>query len=316
MWPETIRSFDDFVVRCSANDLLVQDITKIIEDQRLKTGSMKAQRRIPIEARADDIDEDWPGYEMDTMELEEAANTEQAWSSSHYERGFGSPAHPELRHKSYDSWAAAILMELCRQSDKGVVLKFGKYNSSCQFGTAPYLWSNADKIWYDQHHHIPAQSWNLSKYSIVLRVSFLNLRWRKSWHPYNVSQTETAAPMIARSPPSIVICDTFPYHCQRIPHGRFIIPSDHLPPRLTHNQYFQLKNGEALIDQYLVDEDDIIDTLSRFISGSSEVPLGLDDDPVKTAPYCSSIGDVLQCGADDFAKAVEGDKDATLGDED
>lgn len=130
--------------------------------------------------------------------------------------------------------------------------------------------------------------------------------------------SEHSANIITSRPASLVICDLFPYACARIPHGRFILPSDSLRT-VIYGRKFTLDEG--ILDQYSVDCDDVVDSLLCFLDSSSQATIGLCERPVQTSIYVHSLQSVWQAvvaelagisgqdgsGADDEGSAEEQD---------
>lgn len=116
-WPSKgVHSLDDYAVDLTADDLLVRDITKILETRRkarnpINMAQLHDWSSSEISTSLSDIDTH-PEYTGNDVDDEPR---EVAWSSSDYRRGFGSFDHPQLRGSTYDVWTAAVVMEICRQ---------------------------------------------------------------------------------------------------------------------------------------------------------------------------------------------------------
>ena len=121
-WPSNgTHGMEEYAIDMTADKLLVRDMVKILETRRLKCGSIKARNPIEMvplhDLSLDEISTSLSDVENDSDDAEGDVNNERrdAWSSSDYRRGFGSFRHPELKGATYDVWAAAVLMEICRQ---------------------------------------------------------------------------------------------------------------------------------------------------------------------------------------------------------
>ena len=107
-------------------------------------------------------------------------------------------------------------------------------------------------------------------------------------------------------PPSLIVCDLFPYTCTRLPHGRFIFPSDILP-EIVYREDFTLKEG--LLDQYSVDYDDVVDSILSILDGKPETTVGLCNRIVQASDYVHWLREVWRAVPQKLAVVSE-DEDA------
>ena len=135
-WPSNAtHSLDEFVINLTSDDLLVRDIVNILETRSLKWGTMKARNPIDMVESLSDIDMD---HGEDGGDEDDEAH--DYWSSSDYKRGFGSFEHQELRGTTYEVWAAAVVMEICRQRSVTHTLNtLIRFNSVSLVGKSSYL---------------------------------------------------------------------------------------------------------------------------------------------------------------------------------
>ena len=159
---------------------------------------------------------------------------------------------------------------------------------------------------YDLDKEPPCPVWRLGARTPIAPVSFLRLSWHHGFEPWCVRSSEYSAKVIASHPPSLVICDLFPYACARFPHSRFLLPSDSLP-EVSYGRKFTLKEG--LLDQYSVDCDDIVDSILNILDGKSQTTIGLCNRPIQTSRYIHYLQDVWQAVATELAKASEDEDD-------
>ncbi len=122
------------------------------------------------------------------------------------------------------------------------------------------------------------------------------LRGTESFHTRGTRNSEYSAKRVSRGLPSVAICDLFPYSCIRLPHSRYILPSDHLP--LTEiRRGILIRLTEGLLEQYQVDSDEVMDTLSQLLDGKAQVMMGISDRPVCTSDYVCNLAKVWKAGA-------------------
>ena len=193
-----------------------------------------------------------------------------------------------------------VFTDLCRGN--GTVLDVGVKHSLSRYWMASYVWSADDISRYDQDKEPPCPVWRLGRSTPVIPVSFLRLSWSHGLEPWCVRSSEYSAGRIASRPPSLIICDLFPYSCARIPHGRFLLPSDSLP-EVSYGKTFTLKGP---LERYSVDHDDIVDSILYMLDGKSHATLGLDSRPIQLSRYLSSLQDVLQAVAEEYTPDDEG----------
>ena len=147
----------------------------------------------------------------------------------------------------------------------------------------------------------PRRTYHFDKKTPVLPLSFIRLHWQKSWAPHGTSNSRTMAPQINQRRPSLVICDLHPLECIRLPHNRFLIPSEQLLPEilLWHSHFFHV---EGSIDRFSVDCDQLVDTLMAVFYGGSRVSLGLGCEDITSSDYCCCLDTILEVGVDNFRR--------------
>lgn len=115
----------EYTIDLTSDDQLVSDIERALDAYAVKGHSVKAQKPIPIglisEDPEDPEDGDTEGFtSVGGLAAGDkggpAALSAKDWSTSHYRRGFGSTAHPELRGPTYEAWASEALLEICRHA--------------------------------------------------------------------------------------------------------------------------------------------------------------------------------------------------------
>ena len=188
-----------------------------------------------------------------------------------------------------------------------------------RYWLAYYIWSEDDKSRYDRDKEPPCPVWRLDPRTPIVPIGFLRLVWNRDFQPWCVRSSEFTARVIVRHPPSLVVCDLFPYNCTRLPHGRFILPSNILPETV-YRQDFTLEEG--LLDQYSVDYDDVIDSILSMLDCKPETTIGLCNRIIQASEYVYYLGEVWQAVLPDLAIAstdeddIMEDEDAIMEDED
>ncbi len=124
-------TFSEYAVRFDTPDHLVRDIETILQRSKRQTNSMKPCRQIPLcplhtvdiyevdshpETRLIADEDSIDGRESLEANSEDESHPLEKWSTSTFDRGYGSAAHPELRGLTYEVWAAESLIKLCRKS--------------------------------------------------------------------------------------------------------------------------------------------------------------------------------------------------------
>ena len=105
-WPVE-KPFDDYMINLKSDRGLVQDVEELLCSRQLNIGLMKAQVPVDMNTNTDPAG---------TNKIKDRnLPTESTWSSSGFQRGFGSSLHDSLRGATYKVWAAEALLELCRQ---------------------------------------------------------------------------------------------------------------------------------------------------------------------------------------------------------
>ena len=181
------------------------------------------------------------------------------------------------------------------------MLDLGKLNPDCRFVAIRYIWSQADKDRYDRDGEPPRRHWHIDKRTPIIPLTFLELHYLRDWHPHSVSTSEFTSRLIADRLPSLVVCDLFPHTCIRMAHSRFIMTSDQLPKELRRFTQAVLEDIDGgPLDQYHVDEDEILEAILMLLSGRSRVQMGLCKTEIHTDRYCRQLRDVLAAGFEGY----------------
>ena len=96
---------------------------------------------------------------------------------------------------------------------------------------------------------------------------------------------------------SVVICDLFPYSCMRLPHSRYILPSDRLSLTEFEKKGGFIKPTEGLLEQYQVDSGEVMDMLSHLLDGKQQAMLGIHNTPIRLSDYVCNLATVWRAGA-------------------
>ena len=173
----------------------------------------------------------------------------------------------------------------------------GPRNPKGRFYVAQYVWSQADKDQYDQERQPPQRAWHFDKYTPVVPVSFLILRATGSFHARAVRTSEAWAESSGGDRRSVVICDLFPYSCIRLPHSRYILPSEQLSQTGFRKKAGSIKPTEGLLEQYQVDGGKVMDMLSQLLDGQEQAMFGIYNMPIHLRDYVCNLATVWQAGA-------------------
>lgn len=173
----------------------------------------------------------------------------------------------------------------------------GPRNPLGRFFVAPYIWSQADKDQYDQELKPPQRAWHFDKHTPIVPVSFLMLRATGSFHAVRVSNSKEWAKSSGGHRPSVVICDLFPYSCMRLPHSRYILPSDQLCQTKVGKKCGSIQPTEGLLEQYQVDGGKVMDMLSHLLDGQEQAMFGIYNTPIRLSDYICNLATVWQAGA-------------------
>lgn len=183
------------------------------------------------------------------------------------------------------------------------MLDFGKRNTMGRFFVARYPWTRKEQEHYDRHGEPPRRSWHVEKDVPLVRVAFMTLGSMDDLYP----KARSAASYLVNCllfyrEPCIIVCDLFPYTSVRQPHGRFIFPSDHLPSKFVNYKSVKLSSG--LLDQWYVDEADIMKVITSLATGKEEVLMGFTRMSVTASSYRCSTRDALKAGITNYALPV------------
>ena len=192
---------------------------------------------------------------------------------------------------------------MCKCRGKGLIVDLGKRNKLCRFGIVRYTWSWIDKDRYDQKGQLPC-TFGIDKRIPVVALSFAPLHWDYGPTPRNIGPSGFAARLLSKRPPTLVVCDMFPYSCIRFPHARFVVPHDKLPTILGRGGVVPLKH---IWEHHRVEPYELTDVLTSALRGRPREAFcsGSNPTPARTQDYCYFLQDALQQGVVDWATTID-----------
>lgn len=189
----------------------------------------------------------------------------------------------------------------------------GKRNKRCRFVLLRYTWSKLEQIQYDRDGTLPGQIWRFDKRTPVIPLTFARSETPNTLYLRGTRASEYASDLIKSRPATLVVMDLFPPNCQRLEHGRCILPSTELPLPMRVHKYVHLISG-GILDQYLVDEDKLIETiwsLTGDAGDSTQTAVGSRKVMIDMSDYCWFIQDVLKAGVDQIVDLDSDEDDST-----
>ncbi|KAL8653832.1 MAG: hypothetical protein Q9210_001861 [Variospora velana] len=327
IWPpEDLHVLEELRVDTSSNRCTVEDIERILANTEQRAGSAKTRRKLntrtalgelPNEADVDDED-------VNSMDIEDADDVDAEgvggadvypearadeypmkafprWDTMDIRRGFGWPEHDRLQGFTYEQWAFEALTEVCRKWGCGLIQDLGRRNRRARYIIHMHPWTNKEKEHYDRTHEQPLRAWHLHKSTLIVPVTFIRLGPASEFGFQGSSNSEWTAKVLMehRATPCIFICDAFPFRCIRQPHGRFVIPSGQLPVDFVRLSGDRVPES-GLWDQYLFDEDKVMEGVLGAIRHKPFVKFGSDGCEICPKEYFCKPQDVLQSGIDDW----------------
>ncbi|KAL8685931.1 MAG: hypothetical protein Q9218_007457 [Villophora microphyllina] len=158
------------------------------------------------------------------------------------------------------------------------------------------LWEDKDR--YDTDGELPHRAWEVESGIKIIPIHFVRLNWVHGFQPiaqYSIGQQK----MIIDNRRSIVIGDAIPPARLRRSHGRFMIPSDKFPaPHLSNESKMVRLRDFHLVDEFIVDEDDLVSALTKLANATTMVETGSSRAPVKIGQCTASLREFFQKGAD------------------
>lgn len=129
-WPTNqLEILREYTFKLTPDDELFRGLERILHLTQHQQGSMRAQRKIPIDtspltdlAQLDFVYNRPEAADETVVNLTDQTALGSSWSSEGYRRGFGSWLHGSCRgniktnKSTYESWAAEALLEICGKS--------------------------------------------------------------------------------------------------------------------------------------------------------------------------------------------------------
>ncbi|KAL8840117.1 MAG: hypothetical protein Q9170_001465 [Blastenia crenularia] len=336
VWPrEDLHILEELRVATSSGRRTVEDIERILANTEQRAGSAKTRRKLnaptPLDELPDGADVD--DEDVDGMDIDDADNVDAEgvggvdgqgavdmdvypdvrrdaipmralplWDTMDMRRGFGSAEHDRIHAFTYEQWAFEALTEVCRKWGSGLIQDLGRRNKRARYIVHMHPWTAKEIEHYDRTHEQPLRAWHLHKTTLVVPVTFIRLGPASEFGFQGSSNSEWTAKelMDHRATPCLFICDAFPFQCIRQPHGRFVIPSGQLPVDFVRRSGDRVPNA-GLWDQYLFDEDKVMDGVLAVIRHEHLMKFGSDGLEIRPQEYFCKLQDVLQSGIDDWA---------------
>ena len=140
--------------------------------------------------------------------------------------------------------------------------------------------------------------WNCAVNTPFVPLSFARATWTGDWAPGATRPTVEAYEEIAKRPPSLVIFDLYPVQCQRIPHGRFVVPSEFLIRHLRRCNRNLLRAGNGIIDEYYVEHDHLVEVLTAPLREDGKIAIDRAKRTFEAADYLCDTTSTHQAGVE------------------
>ncbi|KAL8958248.1 MAG: hypothetical protein Q9193_004655 [Seirophora villosa] len=327
IWPpEDLPILEELRVDKSSDRRTVESIERILATTERRAGSAKTRRKLDTRITLDELpteagvdDENFDGEDVDVVgnvvgegagdvdvypearEDEYPMKAFPRWDTMDIRRGFGSPDHDRLQGFTYEQWAVEALTEVCRKWGHGLIQDLGRRNRTARYIIHMHPWTVKEQEHYDRTHEQPLRAWHLHKSTLVVPVTFIRLGPASEFGFQGSSNSEWTARVLMeyRATPCLFVCDSFPFRCIRQPHGRFVIPSGQLPANFVRLSGDRVPDS-GLWDQYLFDEDKVMEGVLGVIRHEPLVKFGSDGLEIRPQEYFCKLQDVLQSGIDDW----------------
>ncbi|KAL8883029.1 MAG: hypothetical protein Q9198_000067 [Flavoplaca austrocitrina] len=198
---------------------------------------------------------------------------EGVWTSFDLWKGLGSSS-TDIRLPTTPVWQSERFMEMCRMRRRGLPLDVGRKNNSCRWGVVDYDWSPSEISRYDATRQIPRRVWNFEPCTPMVPVMFDEMQWLVGSGPRGVRDWPNI-----EMPKCVLVCGLYSAYNVRVSHGRLVLPSHML--NLAKSRHYHTLEGTAQFDDFLVDEDEVLDRILDYLT-----------DP----EYVKSVRQVLQDG--------------------
>ena len=142
------------------------------------------------------------------------------------------------------------------------------------------------------YREYPSPIWRRKKKTPAVPLSFLRVSWIDGRGPTAVRNTGFSLAKGAQRAPSVVIGDAYPYTCARLPHNRFILPSEVLPAHAPRGN--KVKPTRGFLQEYCVDAKRLFETFWSVMRAPNTITIGAAT--VTAANYLCTLEEVMSYG--------------------
>ena len=200
-------------------------------------------------------------------------------------------------------------------SGKGCMIDLGSHHPYGRMAMVDYTWPEKDKLQFDRTGTPPLWLGRLHSNIPMVTLLLQSVRWVAGYAPLEPTPAETHRQ--AKAPPSLLICTPLAREESDYMTQRWVVPSGFMPkvhvgqvkqPSVNHFAFPLLLNQQLDIENFLVAEHELYDTVYKFLSGSPTVTVGLGEIEVETKSYLRLTRDAKAIGEKDFKGCVQGRK--------
>ncbi|KAL9639676.1 MAG: hypothetical protein Q9204_001003, partial [Flavoplaca sp. TL-2023a] len=269
-WPrESLDNIRKCVIDLDSPKQAVRQIETILYRIKEVHKTFKATGFIPVPAvkETDSYTEIDPAYIDDLNDPKGKKETfyddDDRWTSLDLWKGLGSP-ETEIRMPTIEFFQSERLLELCREKSAKFGLPMG--NGRVYLGSYSII-----AIREREGSSNACEAFRL-RYPIV-PITFHQVQWIVGHGPRGLRDKPKPLPR------SIVVLDSYSPYNLRVSHGRWVIPSDKLV--LAGDSHYYKLTDDAQFEDYLTDEDDIVNSILDYLSSGE---------------YVRSVGSIWQDG--------------------
>lgn len=192
-----------------------------------------------------------------------------------------------------------------------MVIDLGRLNRMCRHGVVAFEWSQQDNHHFDLYGHIPRRVSGFHRRTPVVRIDFMNTEIMSKDEGFSHNGLHRFTEAIARNaPPCLVIGDLLSHSCIRLKHNRVVFPSEKVPKdhpyvRSARDKYFRPWITGQLLDQYQIDEDEVLNEIGKFLSGAQQITMRDGSTIVESSRYTCLLENALQEGVVDVLATDE-----------
>ena len=163
-----------------------------------------------------------------------------------------------------------------------------------------FEWNQQNNHHFDLYENIFRRVNDFHRWISMIRIDFMNTKIMFKDESFNHNELHKFIEIIAKNASScFVIDDFFSHSCIRLKHNKMMFSSkkvsnNHFYVKSTKNKYFRFWITNQLLNQYQIDENEILNEIEKFFFEVQQITMRNENTIIKNSRYTCLLKNVLQ----------------------